>query len=176
MGRPEAIADLKTIYVPQGEYALSDDAGVLLSTVLGSCIATCLFDPDARIGGINHFLLPDSSAGKSGLYGVHLMELLINGLMKAGAQKSRLRARIHGGANMLGGISDVGVRNAAFARSFLATEGIPLISEGVGGSQGRRLRFVPTTGEAFETLVAKVDEPPKPRTPKPKVEDDIELF
>ena len=88
---------------------------MVLSTILGSCIAACMRDPVAGVGGINHFLLPGQSNGSGGeatRYGVHLMELLINGLLKKGARRERLEAKIIGGAKTISGFSNVGEKNA----------------------------------------------------------------
>ena len=169
----------QTTYVNQGEFAISAEQGRALSTILGSCVATCIFDPEAKIGGMNHFLLPDRSSGRndSGLYGVHLMELLINGLMRAGASKHLLCARLFGGASLIGASSDVGARNAQFARSFLQVEGIKLVEESLGGAQGRRISFTPHDGEARERLIAKYDDPePAPISAPAREESDVELF
>ena len=97
---------------------------VVLSTILGSCVAACMRDPVAGVGGMNHFLLPGSaealsSGGDATRYGVHLMELLINGLLKKGARRDRLEAKIFGGAKTIARFSNVGEQNAVFARQFL---------------------------------------------------------
>lgn len=114
----------RTEHVVQGEFSVSDDENVMLTTVLGSCIATCMYDPFARVGGMNHFLLPgDQSASSNGVvYGVHAMELLINALLRNGARKDRLKAKVFGGARMISNLSDVGRMNTVFARDFLAKE------------------------------------------------------
>jgi chemotaxis protein CheD len=106
--------------------------------VLGSCVATCLFDPEARVGGMNHFLLAEPPASSSATeidehYGVFLMELLINQMLARGAP-SRLRAHLYGGANMRSGMAQIGSRNAEFARRFLRREGIVLSARICGGN------------------------------------------
>ncbi|MFN3890853.1 MAG: chemotaxis protein CheD [Beijerinckiaceae bacterium] len=134
--------------VLQGEFRVSHDPHVVCSTILGSCVAACITDPNARIGGMNHFLLPGASVGGQDdeRYGVHLMELLINGLMSNGAKRDRLEAKLFGGATMLAGLGDIGERNALFARKFLEYEGIKIVNSDLGGSRGRRIQFWPTTG------------------------------
>lgn len=126
-----------------------------LSTLLGSCVAVCLHDPQLHIGGMNHFLLP-ARRGNIGsetevfLAGDYAMEVLVNALMKRGARKSRLVAKAFGGSNVVGAISmAIGDSNARFATEWLAREGIPLLASDLGGKQARKVIFVPRTGEAF---------------------------
>lgn len=134
-----------------GVFASRESA--LVHTVLGSCVATCLFDPEAGIGGMNHFMLPDGN-GDGHLpsrFGVHAMELLINRIMKLGGDRRRLRAKVFGGADLLGfGELKVGAGNAAFAFSFLQTESIPVVAARLGGWQAISVDF--HTGTA-RTLV-----------------------
>ena len=124
-----------------------------VTTVLGSCISACIYDDVARLGGVNHFMLPSSEYGERicGSYGVHAMEILINDLMKRGAQRSRLKAKLFGGGTVvdkLKQLDNVGERNIHFARNFLANESIPLVAAKVGGNQAMYLRFHTTTFEA----------------------------
>ena len=173
---PEPHSGSGVIYVNQGGFALSGDDGAVLATMLGSCVATCLYDPQARIGGMNHFLLPTRSPGgpTAGEYGVHLMELLINGLMSAGAARHRLRARLFGGANLLNGLSDAGERNVAFALSFLQTERISITSRALRGERGRRIRFRPTSGEASTVWIDSFHE--SRAAPPTRRVGDVEIF
>lgn len=144
----------KVVTVLQGEYQLTKDPNVALSTVLGSCIAACIYDEKNGIGGMNHFLLAQANGGAaSARYGVHAMELLINGLMKQGAERRNLKAKVFGGAKMSVNLSDIGAKNASFIQGFLQDEGIPCISSSVGGTSARRVRFHPTTGAAQQTRV-----------------------
>jgi len=176
----------KLQHVIQGEFAVTDDPNIVLTAILGSCVACCLHDPIARVGGMNHFLLPgDESSGDDSLrYGVNSMELLINGLLRRGARRDRLEAKLFGGARVLAGLSDVGAQNAAFARRFLKEEGIPCIGESLGGNQARRVRFSPTTGAARQLLLDKVDqstltvETPRRKAPEkaPESSGDLDLF
>lgn len=147
-----------THVVIQGEYMVSDSPNCLLSTVLGSCVATCLYDPVAGVGGMNHFLLPGLDGNVSGdtnSYGLHLMECLINGLLKQGAKRNRIQGKLFGGAYITKGLPDIGSGNVAFARKFLAYEGIPCMGESLGGSSARRLRFWPVTGQASQRFVCE---------------------
>lgn len=173
----------KRLHVIQGKYLVSDDPSVVLSTILGSCVAACLRDPVTGVGGMNHFLLPGEAraSGEATRYGVHLMELLINNLLQKGARKSRLEAKIFGGARTMSRLSDVGRQNGDFAERFLTDEGIPIVNASLGGELGRKVEFWPVSGRArqnilsgHETLKAVAQE--KPVAPKQPVADDIEFF
>jgi len=148
----------KRVNVIQGEYRVTRDPAVVFTTLLGSSIAACIRDPIARVGGMNHFLVPGTEKGddRSNVdrYGVHLMELLVNGLMRSGAQRDRLEAKLFGGARMLRGLSDIGQKNAEFARNFLQHEGIPIVGDDLGGERGRRLQYWPVSGRARRSYVA----------------------
>ncbi len=120
---------------------------LVIDTVLGSCIAACLYDAEAKIGGMNHFMLPEGIDNKnpnSTRYGVHAMELLISDLMKLGAARSRFRAKIFGGGHVLKireSAKGVPQRNIEFVRRFLENEQIPIVKEDLGGYQPRRVLF-----------------------------------
>ncbi len=176
-GRPDRI------HVIQGDCIVSDDAAVTLTTVLGSCVAACMRDPVLGVGGMNHFLLPgdgeSSHRNEAERYGVYLMELLVNGLLKRGARRENLEAKLFGGARTMQGMSDVGAKNIEFARRFLETEAIAYRGGSVGGDQGRRLEFQPTTGRARQFLLPStaVAQVATPRPAPTKVESGtLELF
>ena len=141
------------IHVIQGEQAISDDPNVTMQTVLGSCVAACLHDPGRGVGGMNHFLLPDDGSGTDIRYASAAMEQLVNELLKAGADRRRLQAKLFGGARIMPNLPDIGRRNAESALAFLQNEGIPCISQSLGGSQARRVRFWPATGRAQQLLI-----------------------
>lgn len=145
----------KVVTVLQGEYQLTTDPNVVLSTVLGSCIAACIYDDKKGVGGMNHFLLAHANGGgaANARYGVHAMELLINGIMKKGAERHNIKAKVFGGAKMSANLSDIGAKNTSFIQSFLQDEGIPCISSSVGGTSARRVRFHPISGAAQQTRV-----------------------
>lgn len=171
----------RTIYVLQGEFRISRDADAVLSTVLGSCVAVCLWDAEARLGGMNHFLLPfgpKAAASAPERYGVHAMELLINGLLKEGAARARLQAKLFGGARVSTALSDIGQSNARFAREFLSAEGIPCRAESLGGTGARRVLFRPVTGQAHQLLVPDTTLEPQALRPAPSAPraPAIELF
>lgn len=176
-------ATLTRKHVMEGQFLVSGDPDLTLTTVLGSCVAACLRDPIARIGGMNHFLLPgdaERAASKDAeRYGVHLMELLVNGLMSRGAQRNRLEAKLFGGARTIFKNSDVGAMNAAFAEGFLKTEGIAIVGGSLGGASGRRVEYWPVTGRARQIFIgepSRVAAPVAPPKPVPLPEGDVELF
>jgi chemotaxis protein CheD len=171
----------RRIHIVQGEYKVSDDPSAVVSTLLGSCVAACIRDPVAGIGGMNHFLLPGedgrSHKNEAERYGDYLMELLINGLMKQGASRDRLEAKLFGGARMMSGLSDIGRKNAEFAERYLEHEGIAVVGKDLGGSRGRRLQYWPVSGRARQCYVSAggIDEAVV-RTPLNRNIGDVELF
>ncbi len=171
--------DIRRINIVQGEYHVSGDANVAITTLLGSCVAACINDPVAGVGGMNHFLLPgeDTSSPLVARHGVHLMELLINGLLKKGAVRQRLEAKLFGGARTMNGLGDYGASNAKFAQEFLRREGIPIMGGSLGGETGRRIQFWPSTGRVRQKLVRAADEPQRvlPNT-LPATGGELELF
>lgn len=128
-----------------------------LSTLLGSCVTVCLFDPALKVGGINHFMLPDMGRSKHGdvdsmLSGNFAMEALLNGLLGRGAKKVRLQAKAFGGGTIIdtdAASPSIGMRNASFAKEWLARESIPLLSSDFLGPWSRKVVFLPFSGDAF---------------------------
>ena len=176
-----AIRDgLRRVTVAQGETRVSDEVDVVLTTVLGSCVAACFYDPVARVGGINHYLLAQGSASDAASmqrYGVYAMEVLINAMLAMGASRHRLRARIFGGAAMRAGFRDIGGTNIAFARTFLRQERIPLVGEDVAGTGARRVEFRPALGLARCRTVTDAAPPVVIRTVAPPASTgDVEFF
>lgn len=167
----------KTVTVVQGEYSVSADPTVVMSTVLGSCISVCLYDDVAAVGGMNHFLLAgQKDSGNNDLkYGVNAMELLINKVLRAGGNRSDLKAKLFGGARMTEHARDIGHSNGVFAKEFLQREGIPCVSQSLGGEMARRVQFVPTTGAARQLQVTG-QAPVEVIKPRPKPVEDITLF
>lgn len=180
---PPSASSLRRITVLQGQSRVSDSAAEELTTILGSCVATCLFDPVARVGGMNHFLLPEPprshDPGQVDVhYGVYLMEILINEMIKCGARKDRMRAHLYGGANLRPGMVQIGTANADFARDFLTNEAIPLVRESLGGKEGRRVEFRPASGmvrcRTLDGQAAPLETQP---TRQPiHLDGDVELF
>ena len=179
---PPQTRAMTRITVMQGNAIVSAGPRVELTTVLGSCVATCLFDPEVELGGMNHFLLaePPESRKAQGFdehYGVYLMEVLINQMLAHGASKLRLRAHLYGGANLHTGMARIGTVNADFAQQFLLSERIPLIKSDLGGTQAQRVDFRPASGQVRCRLVENAMAPdPQPiRRPAASV-GDVELF
>lgn len=160
--------------VLQGEFRVSDAPDTILTTVLGSCIAACLCDPVRGVGGMNHFLLAgdERSDPASVRYGINLMELLINELLKNGARRDRLEAKVFGGGRMLQAGQNIGESNARFALWFLNNEGIRCVSQSVGGTKARKLRFRPSNGQVQQQLVEAAAAPPVRVAPKPVAQPD----
>jgi chemotaxis protein CheD len=176
-----AIGSPLRVTVMQGQVYVGTGGNEVLTTVLGSCIACCLYDPLARVGGMNHFLLGQPSAGSSAVsdksYGVYLMELLINQMMTRGGVKSRMKAHIYGGANMHAGMTRIGDANDIFAINFLADEKIPLVRQETGGDTARRVDFDPVNGRTRCRIVERIAAPSlKPIRPARTGGGDLELF
>jgi chemotaxis protein CheD len=139
------------VHVTQGESHVSTDPQVVMTTVLGSCIAACIRDPQAGVGGMNHFLLPDAGDGRGGdavRYGAYAMEILINDLLKRGARRE---------------------------------QGIPIVSSSTGGVSARRVEFWPASGRVRQRLVAVDNAPQDVRRPTPPpmpavASGDVDLF
>lgn len=137
-----------------GDHYVSDK-DVVIVTLLGSCVSACLYDPLRRVVGMNHFMLSvKKHAGsmplcltEGGRYGVHAMELIINGMLRLGAKKENLRAKVFGGSSLFSTASDaenfngVGETNCRFILEFLRDEGIRLVASNLGGNEGRVIRF-----------------------------------
>jgi chemotaxis protein CheD len=136
---------------------------MLIVTVLGSCVSACIRDRVSGIGGMNHFMLPDGGDGSNPLisasarYGTYAMEVLINELLKSGARRENLEAKVFGGGNVLRGMTalNVGERNAAFVRAYLKAEGIRVLAEDLNDIFPRKVYFFPRTGRV---LVKKLRE------------------
>lgn len=167
-----------------------------LATLLGSCVAVCLFDPQARVGGLNHFMLPSMRRSANDdvdslLSGAYAMEALLNALLQRGAKKARLQAKAFGGGtiiNVAGPSMSIGLRNAEFTKEWLAREGIPLLASDFLGPWSRKVLFLPASGDAFcrrmvtnmataETIAREEQSYATTLAQKPKTTDKkIELF
>jgi chemotaxis protein CheD len=142
-----------------GEYFVYHE-DMLIMTTLGSCIAACLWDRNARIGGMNHFMLPQGMGqgadNESGRYGSYAMELLINEMMKRGASRSSMEAKVFGGGQVISGMNtmNVGERNTSFVIDYLKTERIPILSKDVLDIYPRKVCFLPASGKAMVKRLA----------------------
>jgi chemotaxis protein CheD len=123
----------------------------VITTVLGSCVSVCLWDPHARVGGINHFILPMGGSAQSPRYGNHAIPMLIERVLACGANHEDLLAAVFGGASVLSGSSPagaqpLGLRNVEIAMELLRRAGIAVVRQDVGGRAGRKLVFRPSDG------------------------------
>ncbi len=144
------------VKVLPGEYFVTNESMVIM-TVLGSCIAACLWDSRAHVGGMNHFMLPDGDLLEaSGRYGSYAMELLINEMLKLGARRETMQAKIFGGAQVMHNFTtmNVGERNTNFVLNYLNTERIPIVSEDVLDIYPRKVVFFPVTGKVMVKRLA----------------------
>jgi chemotaxis protein CheD len=199
-----AVGEARTVYFERefkrhavkllpGEYFVSGD-DIVLSTVLGSCVAACIWDRTARVGGMNHFMLPGEARtgrgsdpiGLAGRYGVFAMEQLINELIKRGGRKSNLEAKVFGGGAVIKSFTalNVGQNNADFVLDFLRVEGIRVASQDLLDVVARRVAFFPTSGRALcrklpqvDAAVVRAEEQYDARlNTTAKVGGDVELF
>jgi len=154
----------ESVRVQPGEF-YATDRDVSLVTVLGSCVAACVRDRESGIGGMNHFMLPRARgpagpASASARYGVNAMELLINELVRLGAQRANLEAKVFGGGNVLAGVTmlNVGEMNAQFVCGFLREEKIRVVASDLQGTISRQVRYFPATGRALVRGIGRRDD------------------
>jgi chemotaxis protein CheD len=164
-----------------GEYFVSREEMPIMTT-LGSCIASCLWDRVAHVGGMNHFMLSDG-AGDNGRYGAFAMEQLINELLKLGATRSSLEAKVFGGGQVLAGMDslNVGERNTLFVLDYLRTERIPVVSKDVMDIYPRKVCFLPCSGKAMvkrlaPTQAAELVERERTGAPRAAATGSVDLF
>ncbi len=146
----------KAVKVLPGEYFYTRE-DLMITTVLGSCVAACIRDRELGIGGMNHFLLPgnsadsDSPVSESMRYGSYAMEVLINDLLKAGARRTHLEAKVFGGGHVLPGLNsiNVGARNATFVLNYLRTDNIPVLVEDLLDVHPRKVCYFPRSGKVM---------------------------
>ena len=152
----------EAVKVLPGEYFVYHE-DILIMTTLGSCIAACLWDRNAKVGGMNHFMLPEGSgqdaASSSGRYGSFAMELLINEMMKLGATRATMEAKVFGGGQVISGMSsmNVGERNTAFVLDYLKAEHIPVVSKDVLDIYPRKVCLLPASGKAMVKRLASAN-------------------
>ncbi|HEX8964633.1 MAG TPA: chemoreceptor glutamine deamidase CheD [Rhodocyclaceae bacterium] len=181
--------EVEAVKVLPGEYYVTA-ADIVLVTVLGSCVSACIRDRDKGVGGMNHFMLADAVdrdiVSASARYGVYAMEMLINHLLKMGARKSALEAKVFGGGRVLSSLStsQVGERNCEFVLDFLATEGIAVAAQDLLDVYPRKVYYFPTTGRVLvrklvrmhNDTVMKREKEYAERLSEAPVTGDIELF
>lgn len=165
-------------HITQGERAVGTAPHQVVSTILGSCVSCCLWDPVAKVGGMNHMLLTVNakSTGMCNLVGINAMELLINDVLKLGGRRERLRAKAFGGARMVAGLSDIGRLNSEFTLDFLNKEGIQCETHSLGGDMARHIMFWPASGRALQKI--RPDQVVQEEVPVAVADagNDLELF
>lgn len=181
--------DCDAVKVLPGEYFVTT-ADILLVTVLGSCVTACIRDRDKGLGGMNHFMLPDASEGgmlsSSARYGAYAMEVLLNHLLKLGARRSSLEAKVFGGGQVLASLTQtqVGEKNARFVLDYLRTERIPVVAQDLLDIYPRKVYFFPVNGRVMmkklvrvknDTLIEREREY-QARLRRDNVQGDVELF
>ena len=147
--------DAVAVKVFPGDHYVTADADEMLVTILGSCVTACIRDPLAGVGGMNHFMLPESAgagwdtASASMRYGNVAMERLINDILKRGGSRERLEIKVFGGGNVMNGTTNIGHRNAEFVEQYLAAEGLPIAAHHLRGNLPRRVHYFPATGKVM---------------------------
>jgi chemotaxis protein CheD len=169
------------VKVLPGEYFVSREELPIMTT-LGSCIASCLRDRVAGVGGMNHFMLPDG-AGDNGRYGAFAMERLISELLELGATRGTLEAKVFGGGQVMAGMDSlqVGERNTRFVLDYLRTERIPVVGKDVLDVYPRKLCFLPHSGKAMVKRLTSAHatellERELALAPRPAATGSIDLF
>lgn len=175
--------------INEGGFCVLSRSDHVIMTTLGSCISVCVFDPVVRVGGMNHFLLPEerNAARKDSFsmrYGNNAMETLINEVLKRGGQKARLVLKAFGAGNVLSINANIGVENQIFLKQYISDEGMKLETCDLGGVSPRRVAFFPATGKAFVKLLLRAgdrnigteEEKYRKKIEKQHVFGDIELF
>ena len=183
--------DCEAAKILPGEYYFTQK-DMLIVTVLGSCVSACIRDRVTGLGGMNHFMLPDGGAdanspvSASARYGTYAMEILINSLLKSGARRDNLEAKVFGGGAVLKGFTamNVGERNAAFVQTFLRNERIRVVAEDLNDVYPRKVYFFPRSGkvlvkklmQSHNDTLAKREIEYASRLKKQPVAGEIELF
>lgn len=143
------------IPVLQSDVVVSGDPNVVFVTGLGSCVAACLFDPIAHVGGMNHFLLPygEGEGQARWQFGKHAMQELVRVVLAAGAARENLVCKVFGGAAVVPLLDPIGEANSRFVSAYLAKAGIRCLAQSIGGCNARRLRFWPTSGRVQHSFI-----------------------
>lgn len=159
--------DRMTVKVLPGEFYVSKEDEVV-ATVLGSCVAACIYDPKRQVGGMNHFMLPEprsvrddwtaTAAGRAARYGSDAMEQLINAIMAAGGRRGDLQVKLFGGGRVLAQMTDIGQRNIEFVQRYIAVESLNLCASDLGDVYPRQVQFFPFSGRARVRLLRRHDD------------------
>jgi chemotaxis protein CheD len=157
--REEPWKGRKVVRIGPGEFTVTSDPETVLMTVLGSCVTACICDPLAGVGGLNHFMLPESPDGKWGRaafslrYGNFAMERLVNGILSRGGRRERLEVKVFGGGRIGLDSCGIGDRNALYIEKYLAAEGMTPLSRELRGNRARRVAYIPVVGHAFMSVL-----------------------
>lgn len=141
--------------MPGDYYVTKQDE--MITTVLGSCVAACIRDVVSGVGGMNHFMLPETSksrltdrdeavVGNASRYGNYAMEHLINAILQNGGKRKNLEVKLFGGGKIIATLGDVGARNIQFVLDYVDTEALNLVSQDLGDIYPRKVNFFPHTG------------------------------
>ena len=180
----------QAVRVLPGEAYVTAQAGEMIVTVLGSCVSACIRNPATGLGGLNHFMLPESNSGiwngaSAALrYGNYAMEVLINEVLKSGCRRQDLEIKLFGGADLTDGPTLIGSSNVSFVLDYLKAEGLAVASIDLGGCYGRRIHYTPSTGVVHRLLLGTAVHPAfveeehsfKDRLARTKVEGEVDLF
>ncbi|MGE0801452.1 MAG: chemoreceptor glutamine deamidase CheD [Lautropia sp.] len=156
--------DIESVKVLPGEFSVSDQ-DIMMVTVLGSCVTACIRDQQTGIGGMNHFMLPDSGSGvasesgSAARYGDYAMAVLVDRLLRLGARRDRLEAKVFGGGNVIPSmtVTNVGERNARFALAWLAAERIAVVARDLVDVHPRKVHFFPRSGKVLVKHLKNTD-------------------
>jgi len=182
--------DAVSVKIFQGGHYITRDRNEMLVTVLGSCVAACIRDPDTGIGGMNHFMLPESATGDwqgvsvSMRYGNYAMEVLINEILATGCSREQLEIKVFGGASMVKGRKSIGHLNVAFVERYLELENLRIVAKDFGGEWPRRIHYYPGSGKVrmkildqpVDTKLFKEESEIQSRISDYPVEGDVEIF
>lgn len=182
--------DAVAVKVFPGEHYVSDQPEEMLVTILGSCVCACIRDPYVGIGGMNHFMLPESSGSAwdgvsdSMRYGNVAMERLINDILTHGGIRRRLEIKVFGGGNVLNGSANIGHRNADFVQEYLSAENLPIAASHLRGTLPRRVHYFPATGKVLllelppteKAALARTENSYKSKIKVEPVAGSVELF
>ena len=177
--------DMTVVKIFSGDYFVTDKPKHVLMTILGSCVAACVRDPVANVGGMNHFLLPGTEKDESARFGAYAMEVLINDILKKGGRKDRLEVKLFGGGNVINNSAMIGNKNADFAIDFIKKEGLSIAKTDLKGTSPRRVHYYPDTGKVMVRKIGEKEEKElikeettyeKSLVAHKKEEGDVELF
>lgn len=161
---PEESNGYTVVKLISGDCYVTNQPNMMLVTILGSCVAACIRDPVAKVGGMNHFLLPETDASNlrndndALRYGAYSMERLINEILKLGGLRGRLEVKVFGGGNVIDNSAMIGDRNIQFVKEFLKREGLSIAGEDLGDTCPRRVNYYPDTGRVMLRKLHRKDD------------------